>query len=95
MATVQEVNNDLLQMERSSTHTHQMLQRVASALEQQSAAVEEINASITSLDQIATMNAAASEEMASSVMELSRIADATRKRCRRFAADGLSGCCAR
>jgi methyl-accepting chemotaxis protein len=53
-------------------------------LEQQSMAVEQINANITSLDAIARSNAAASEEITATVMELSKIADATRHEVNKF-----------
>lgn len=63
-----------------------MLQRISVALEQQSSAVEEINANLTSLDKIARSNASASEEMTATVVELSRIADATRREVDKFMA---------
>lgn len=61
-----------------------MLQRIAAALEQQSAAVDQINGSLTNLDQIAQSNALASEEIAATIVELSKIADATRLEVQRF-----------
>ena len=51
-----------------------MLQRISAALEQQSSAVEEINSNVNSLDRIAQSNAAASEEITATVIELSRLA---------------------
>jgi methyl-accepting chemotaxis protein len=61
-----------------------MLRRIAEALEQQSSAVEEINANLASVDMIARGNASATEEITSSVMELSRIAESTRREVDRF-----------
>ena len=61
-----------------------MLQRIAAALEQQSTAMEEINANVASVDRIAQSNAAASEEITATVVELSKIANATRQEVERF-----------
>ena len=81
---VMEVSQDMAGIEQETQATDQMLQRIASALEEQSAAVEQINANLNNLDQIARSNAAASEEIAATVMELSRIADATRREVQKF-----------
>ncbi len=82
--TVREVNTDMATIERGSTDTDVMLQRISAALEEQSTAVEEINANISSLDKIARSNAAASEEITATVVELSKIADSTRREVERF-----------
>jgi methyl-accepting chemotaxis protein len=81
---VQEVNRDMSMIEQGSQETDQMLQRISSALEQQSAAVEEINSNLGSLDRIAVSNAAASEEITATVMELSKLAEQTRQDLGRF-----------
>ena len=47
-------------------------------------AVEQINASMRSLDQIAENNASATDEITATVMELARIADATRDAVSKF-----------
>ena len=52
--------------------------------EQQSAAVQEINSNVSSLNQIGQSNAAASEEITATVVELSRIADSTRREVEKF-----------
>jgi hypothetical protein len=52
---------------------------VAAALELQNASLKEIQPGAVSLDQIAAVNASASEEISASVIELSRIAESTRK----------------
>jgi len=82
--TVKHVNNGMYQIEQGSRETDNMLQRISSALEEQSAAVEQINSNITSLDAIARSNAAASEEITATVMELSKIADSTRQEVSKF-----------
>jgi methyl-accepting chemotaxis protein len=53
-------------------------------LEEQASAIEQINANLSELDRIARSNAAASEEMTASVMELSSTADATRREVAHF-----------
>ena len=72
------------QIEQGSRETDNMLQRISSALEEQSTAVEQINSNISSLDAIARSNAAASEEITATVMELSKIADSTRHEVSKF-----------
>jgi methyl-accepting chemotaxis protein len=61
-----------------------MMQRISAALEQQSSAVQEINANVANLNKIAESNAAASEEIAATVIELSKIADGTRQEVGKF-----------
>ncbi len=84
VAAVMEVNKDMTNIEGAARETDTMLQRIAAALEQQSAAVEEINANLSNVDSIARSNAAASEEITATVIELSKIADATRREVERF-----------
>ena len=81
---VMDVSQDMSGIERETQATDQMLQRIATALVQQSSAVEQINVNLNNLDQIARSNAAASEEIAATVIELSKIADATRHEVQRF-----------
>jgi methyl-accepting chemotaxis protein len=81
---VMDVSQDMSGIERETQATDQMLQRIASALVQQSSAVEQINVNLNNLDQIARSNSAASEEIAATVVELSKIADATRREVQRF-----------
>jgi methyl-accepting chemotaxis protein len=61
-----------------------MLQRISVAMEQQSAAVEEINANISNLNQIAANNADAAEEITATVIELSHVADTTMREVGKF-----------
>jgi methyl-accepting chemotaxis protein len=81
---VQEVSADMARIESGSQETDDMLQRIAAALEEQSTAVEQINANLSSVDNIARSNAAASEEITETVMELSKIADSTRREVEKF-----------
>ncbi len=84
VAAVDAVSADMNLIEIGSMETDEMLRRIAAALEQQSSAVEEINANLTSVDMIARGNASATEEITSSVMELSRMAESTRREVERF-----------
>jgi methyl-accepting chemotaxis protein len=84
VTAVMDVSQDMSGIERETQATDQMLQRVAEALAEQSAAVEQINVNLNNLDQIARSNSAASEEIAATVVELSKIADATRREVQRF-----------
>ena len=84
VTAVMEVSEDMSGIERETQATDQMLQRIATALVEQSSAVEQINVNLNNLDQIARSNAAASEEIAATVIELSKIADATRHEVQRF-----------
>jgi methyl-accepting chemotaxis protein len=84
VTAVMDVSQDMSGIERETQATDQMLQRIASALVQQSSAVEQINVNLNNLDQIARSNSAASEEIAATVVELSKIADATRREVQRF-----------
>jgi methyl-accepting chemotaxis protein len=84
VTAVMDVSQDMSSIERETQATDQMLQRVAEALVEQSAAVEQINVNLNNLDQIARSNSAASEEIAATVVELSKIADATRREVQRF-----------
>ena len=81
---VQEVSADMARIESGSQETDDMLQRIAGALEEQSTAVEQINANLSSVNNIARSNSAASEEITETVMELSKIADSTRREVEKF-----------
>jgi methyl-accepting chemotaxis protein len=84
VAAVQAVSADMTQIEMGSQETDEMLRRIAAALEEQSTAVEQINANLANVDAIARSNAAASEEIAATVIELAKVADATRQEVARF-----------
>ncbi len=81
---VNDVSAEMTQIDEAAAETDGMLQRVASAMEEQSAAVEQINSNLHSVNQIARSNAAASEEITATVMELSKIANATRQEVEKF-----------
>lgn len=84
VTAVMDVSQDMSGIERETQATDEMLQRIVAALEQQSAAVDQINGNLNNLDQIARSNSSASEEIAATVVELSKIADATRREVQRF-----------
>jgi len=84
VSAVQEVSADMTRIESGSLETDHMLQRIAAALEEQSTAVEQINANLASVDGIARSNSSASEEITATVMELSKIADSTHREVQKF-----------
>lgn len=84
VAAVQAVSADMAQVESGSQETDEMLRRIAVSLEQQSTAVEQINVNLSNVDAIARSNAAASEEITATIMELARIADTTHQEVGRF-----------
>lgn len=84
VATVNEVSEGMCRISEGAVETESMLQRIAVALEQQSAAAQEVNANIISLNKVAESNAAASEEITATVVELARLADNTRREAERF-----------
>ncbi|MBY0432148.1 MAG: hypothetical protein K2Q10_13185, partial [Rhodospirillales bacterium] len=55
-----------------------MVQRIAAAITQQSASIEEITASLASLGRIGEANAAAAEEITATMVELAHLAEQTR-----------------
>ena len=81
---VKAVSEDMVHVGSSAEETNSLLQRVSASLEEQASAVEQINANLTELDRIARSNAAASEEMTASVIELANIAEATRREVNQF-----------
>ena len=84
VATVQEVNSDMARIETGAHEADGMMQRISAALEQQSMAVQDINNNMANLNKIAESNAAASEEITATVIELSKIADGTRREVDKF-----------
>ncbi|MEI7817313.1 MAG: methyl-accepting chemotaxis protein, partial [Desulfuromonadales bacterium] len=84
VSTVKEISSDMRRISDDTLQTESMLLRISTALEEQSSAVQEINANITSLNRVAESNAAASEEITATVIELARLADNTRKEAERF-----------
>lgn len=84
VVAVKEVSLDMERIVKSSDQTDGMLQRISAAVEQQTRMMQEINSSVESLDHIARSNSAASEELAASMIELSRVADSTRREIDKF-----------
>jgi methyl-accepting chemotaxis protein len=84
VATVKEVAADMERIETGSVAAEGMMQRIAAALEQQSNAVREINANVANINQIGQSNAAASEEITSTVVALANIAENTRHEVEKF-----------
>jgi methyl-accepting chemotaxis protein len=78
------VENDMNAIEASATTTDSMLRRVATAVEEQSAAVREIDNSVGYLGQVASSNASASEELTASANELARVASNSERALSRF-----------
>ena len=74
VATVKEVAEDMQRIENGSVETEGMMQRISAALEQQSMALNNINSNVNNLKQVAQSNAAASEEITATMIDLSRIA---------------------
>jgi methyl-accepting chemotaxis protein len=84
VVAVHEVSTDMESIVQSSNTTDNMLQRISAAVEEQGRMVHEINENVSNLDKIANSNSAASEELAASMIELSRVADSTRQEIKKF-----------
>ncbi len=84
VVAVHEVSSDMERIVQSSNMTDSMLQRISAAVEEQGRMVQEINENVSNLDKIAHSNSAASEELAASMIELSRVADSTRREISKF-----------
>jgi methyl-accepting chemotaxis protein len=81
---VREVSGDMERIVQSSTQTDGMLQRISAAVEEQTRTMQEINNSVSNLEKIAHSNSSASEELAASMIELSGVADSTRREIEKF-----------
>jgi methyl-accepting chemotaxis protein len=84
VVTVQEVSQEMAVIQADANATHQTLQRIASALEEQTLAIEEISMNVSSMERIAHSNASAAEEMAQTAGELNKIAAETRREVSHF-----------
>jgi methyl-accepting chemotaxis protein len=82
--SVREVAADMDVIRQAARESNEMLYRITTAIEQQNATVQEIETNVTSLARIAEANASASEEIAATVVDLSKVADATRREVARF-----------
>jgi methyl-accepting chemotaxis protein len=81
---VREVSSDMERIVQSSSQTDGMLQRISAAVEEQTKTMQEINNSVSNLEKIAHTNSSASEELAASMIELSKVADSTRREIDKF-----------
>ncbi|PCJ39355.1 MAG: methyl-accepting chemotaxis protein [Moraxellaceae bacterium] len=78
VTTAEEVQVDMDVILQSSGDIDNMLRLVATAMEQQSGTVQEINSNVDAMKRIAENNASASEEITASVIQVSRLADGVR-----------------
>ncbi|MFD0668609.1 methyl-accepting chemotaxis protein [Ramlibacter sp. MAHUQ-53] len=81
---VLQVREEMNQIDVGSARTDTMLQRIASSVEQQSAAIDAINANLDSVNRIARSNASAAEQITVTVIELAKIAGSTRNEVAKF-----------
>ncbi len=81
---VLQVRSEMSQIDEGAGRTDTMLQRIASAVEQQSASIDEINANLDAVNRVARGNASAAEQITATVIELARIAGATRTEVEKF-----------
>lgn len=84
LRTVEVVAEEMQRIEQGAIESDALLFRISSAVEQQNTVIHDINASINRLNTIAESNVAASEEIMTSVLELSRVADSTRREVEKF-----------
>ncbi|PIT81252.1 methyl-accepting chemotaxis protein [Limnohabitans sp. 15K] len=82
--TVTGVNEDMDKIEAGAGKTDGMLQRISAAVEEQSSALQEIDANVGNLSHIAGSNAAASDELTATAIELAKIADNNRREVAKF-----------
>jgi len=82
--TVAEINEDMNRIEVGAGKTDGMLQRISAAVEEQSSALQEIDMNVANLNQIASSNASASEELTATAIQLARIADNNRREVEAF-----------
>lgn len=82
--TVAGVNEEMDKIEAGAGKTEGMLQRISAAVEEQSSALQEIDANVRNLSQIANSNANASEELTATAIELAKIADDNRREVEKF-----------
>jgi methyl-accepting chemotaxis protein len=82
--TVTGVNEDMDKIEAGAGKTDGMLQRISAAVEEQSSALQEIDANVANLSHIAGSNAAASDELTATAMELAKIAENNRREVAKF-----------
>ena len=84
VVAVKEVSSDMERIVKASTQTDGMLQRISASVEEQTRMIQEINSSVENLEHIARSNSSASEELAAAMIELSKVADSTRREITKF-----------
>ena len=82
--SVREVSSDMERIVKTSSQTDGMLQRISAAVEEQTRMIQEINTSVENLELSARSNSSASEELAAAMIELSKVADSTRREITKF-----------
>ena len=78
------VKDSISRIAVSVNENNRSAQAIATAMEQQQAAVNQVKISVNDLRRIGEGNAAASEEITATVMELSRLANFTNDELHRF-----------
>ena len=78
------VGQSIEKIAQGANDSEKMAQAIAAAMEQQSSAVTEIRASVEELSQIGEANAAASEEITATMIELAKLADQTLTEVQKF-----------
>jgi methyl-accepting chemotaxis protein len=86
MAVTEQVRRMMDGLAERVVRIDRAFQAVAVAMEQQQASVKNIEDSVESVRMVASKNAAASEEIAATMVQLSRLADETRHQAERFKA---------
>ena len=75
LLTVKEVAKDMECIENGSNESNGMMERIAAALEEQNVALQGIGVNVTNLNRLGESNAAATEEISATMVDLSRIAN--------------------
>jgi len=82
--SVAAVSTEMDRIEQAAMESHDLLSRIAAAIEEQGATMQQIGEHARHLSQIAESNAAATEELAASASELAGIAEAVSSEVSRF-----------
>jgi methyl-accepting chemotaxis protein len=78
VAMAREVANDMLSIGRGVSDGDRLMGAIATAMEEQQVTVADVNKNIGELTRIGQANATAAEEITATMLDLSRLADATR-----------------
>ncbi len=88
VSSVTEVNSDMETITVEVDKSDKMLEQIAAITEEQSAAMQQVSANVSTLNQIGETNAAATEEITATVMDLSRLAKETKDEIEVFKLNG-------